>query len=113
MSRHYFDCRHGGRNIRVTLGYDRPTQEFFMQVQRRTAKGVPTLNFLYTSLADPENQPKDLDYYRERLTALGVVVPVDLFEAVWEDACTHRGNAIIEHFENGTQRVIYDEKERE
>lgn len=101
MSRHFFDgelrCA-----VRVRLGYDRPLNEFFLQVERIGADpGQGHSPFLYASIDDPFNTGDDLDYYREKLEKLGLVVPESLFQAVAEDAARGVGNRYAQHFADG------------
>lgn len=101
MSRHFFDCELRCA-VRVRLGYDRPLNEFFLQVERIGADpGQGHSPFLYASIDDPFNSGDDLDYYREKIEKLGLVVPQSLFEAVEEDAARGVGNRCAQHFADG------------
>jgi hypothetical protein len=104
MSRHFFDCELHC-TVRVRLGYDRPLNEFFLQVERIGADpGQGHSPFLYASIDDPFNSGDDLDYYQEKLEKLGLVVPASLFEAVVADAAGDVGNRCAQHFADG--RVV-------
>lgn len=101
MSRHFFDCELRCA-VRVRLGYDRPLNEFFLQVERVGADpGQGHSPFLYASVDDPFNAGDDLDYYREKLEKLGLVVPESLFQAVEEDVARGVGNRYTQHFADG------------
>lgn len=101
MSRHFYECELRC-TVRVRLGYDRPLNEFFLQVERIGADpGQGHSPFLYASLDDPFNVGDDLDYYREKLEKLGVTVPESLFQAVEEDAAGGVGNRCVQHFADG------------
>jgi len=101
MSRHFFDCDLRCA-VRIRLGYDRPLNEFFLQVERIGADpGQGHSPFLYASVDDPFNTGDDLDYYREKLEKLGLVVPESLFQAVEEDAARGVGNRYAQHFADG------------
>lgn len=101
MSRHFFDCELRCA-VRVRLGYDRPLNEFFLQVERVGAdSGQGHSPFLYASVDDPFNTGDDLDYYREKLEKLGLIVPESLFQAVEEDAARGVGNRYAQHFADG------------
>jgi hypothetical protein len=53
MSRHFFDCEMRCA-VRVRLGYDRPLNEYFLQVERIGADpGQGHSPFLYASIEDP------------------------------------------------------------
>ena len=101
MSRHFFDCELRCA-VRVRLGYDRPLNEFFLQVERIGADPSQGHSpVLYASIDDPFNSGDDLDYYREKIEKLGLVVPESLFEAVEEDAARGVGNRCAQHFADG------------
>ena len=55
--------------------------------------------FLYTSAEDSHNTGDDLDYLREKLEKLGLVLPESMYRAVEEDAT--RSNRYVEHFSDG------------
>lgn len=60
MSRHFFDCELRC-TVRVRLGYDRPLNEFFLQVERIGADpGQGHSPFLYASIDDPFNTGDDV-----------------------------------------------------
>lgn len=107
MTRHYFDTHYAKQLVRVTLGYDRPLNSFFMQVQRLGNTDDP---FIYSSAGDPEALQHDPDDFAAKLVKLGISVPSSLFEEVWTDGAERRGNRIVEHLATET-RVIYEEAE--
>jgi hypothetical protein len=57
--------------------------------------------FLYASIDDPFNSGDDLDYYREKIEKLGLVVPESLFQAVEDDAARGVGNRCAQHVADG------------
>lgn len=64
MSRHFFDCELRCP-VRVRLGYDRPLDQFFLQVERLGAcPDIGDSPFLYASIDDPNDRGVSLDYYR-------------------------------------------------
>lgn len=105
MTRRYFDTQHSTGPVRVILGYDRPLDEFFLQVARRPRHeddDIPDHDaYVYLSLDDPHARTDDLEYFRAQLTALGLQIPESMFLAVTEDALDRVGNLIAEHFANG------------
>jgi hypothetical protein len=108
VSRHYFDCEHLGQPLRITLGYDPPLNEYFLQVQSlKCEQQDPT--FLYASVDDPKALVNDLEYFHEQLAALGLSAPESLFEAVELDAARRVGNKVVEHFGNGQTRIVVGE----
>jgi hypothetical protein len=101
MSRHFFECELRC-TVRVRLGYDPPLNEFFLQVERVGAAPMQGHSpFLYASLDDHFDGGDDLDYYREKLEKLGLLVPESLFQAVEDDAARGVGNRYAQHFADG------------
>lgn len=101
MSRHFFDCELRWL-VRVRLGYNPPRNELFLEVERigvDPGQRRPTL--LYTSFRDLFDGGGDLDYYRQRLEQLGLVVPDSMFQAVEEDASRGVGDRCAQHFADG------------
>jgi hypothetical protein len=115
MSRHYFDCEHEGQTVRVVLGYDRPLDEFFLQVYRTGFAAGDSFreqlcdeaDFLYASMSDYDAPPDDLTYFRSQLKRLGINAPESLFKAVEADAARRTGNLVMVHFADGTTRQLY------
>jgi hypothetical protein len=107
MTRRYVDAASAAGRVRVTLGYDRALDEFFLNVELLAAGHLP--EFIYTSNEDPERDPKSLEPYARKLEGLGVKVPPSLFPAVAEDALRRRGNWIVEHLADGAVRTILQE----
>lgn len=99
MSRHFFECELPCE-VRVVLAYEEAAQGYVLEVTRI---GVPTgqgfASFLYASVDDPYHTGDDLDYCREKLEKLGLVVPESMYQAVEEDAA--RSRRCAEHFADG------------
>lgn len=101
MSRHYHHCEHEGQQVCVLLGYDRPLREFFLQIIS-TADNT----MLYASQADPNCEPESLEYCRKVLRDRGITVPESLFHEIEKESQGFAIHPVVEHFENGRQRVI-------
>ena len=98
MSRHYFQCEMRCE-VSVTLGHDE-AKGYFLEVKRIGAgPGHGFSLFLYSSTHDPYRSDDNLDYYREKLERLGLVVPESMFEAVKEDA--DHSSRSAQHFPDG------------
>lgn len=100
MTRHFFDTELHCQ-VRVRLGHV-AMGEFFLEVE--WIAGNPDLGFsrfLYNSLDDPFNCSDDLDYYRDKLEQLGIVVPESLFQAVADDALRGTESRFAQHFADG------------
>ncbi len=105
MTRRYFDTQHTTGPVRVILGYDRPLDEYFLQVRRQPRVEDEEIEednlYVYLSLADPDARIDDLDYFRTKLRELALQIPESMFLAVTEDAVNRAGNLTAEHFSNG------------
>lgn len=108
MSRHYFDTEYKTLPVQVILGYDRPLDEFFMQVKHLDMKNVEDedLPFVYATIDDPEHDPLDLDYCRRKLVELGITIPETMYAAVQDDGRKRMGNFEAMHFADGSNKVL-------
>ncbi len=108
MSRHYFDTEYKTLPVQVILGYDRPLDEFFMQVKHLDMKNVEDedLPFVYATIDDPQHDPTEFDYCRRKLVELGVTIPETMFAAVMNDAANRVGNYEVVHFADGSTNVL-------
>ena len=102
MSQHYFNCKRNDHDVTITLGYDRPLDKFFLNVEQ---EGVDSDN--YISLYDLNAPDDDMDYFREKLKSLGIAAPESFFLAVEEDAVERVGNYVVQHFADGSMEILY------
>lgn len=114
MSRHNYSTVYRERNVEITLGFDRPLQEYFMTImytdlsedEPDDEEYAPPI--VYSNLSDPNaNRITDLTYYRDKLRSLGLTVPDTLFREVEQDAADQVGNRLARHFDDG--RIEEDE----
>lgn len=102
MSRHFYKCELRCE-VRIELSYEDAEQGYMLEVRRVGANpGQGYSPFLYASVDDPNHTGDDLDYCREKLDKLGLVVPESLYRAVEEDAA--RSQRYAAHFADG--RII-------
>jgi len=114
MTRRYFEGLRPEGPVRVTLGYDRPLDECFLQVARNPRDKNDDMEtfddwYLYLSVADPDAPTDDLEYFRSKLAELGIEVPESPFLAVTQDAIKRVGNLVAEHFADGRIIVHYSD----
>jgi hypothetical protein len=105
MSRHSFDTRHEGRRIRVVAGYDRPLDEFFLQILR-AAPGDDAApdEFVYTSLYEPGGDWSDPQTLGARLAELRIAPPASFLPAILEDRRQRIGNRLaVHHFDRAPE----------
>lgn len=102
MRRHFFKCELRCE-VRVELSYDEAAQGYDLKVTRVGANpGQGYFPFLYASVDDPYHTGDDLDYCRDKIEKLGLIVPESMYRAVGEDAA--RSNRCAEYLADG--RVI-------
>lgn len=118
MSQHYFDTAIGERKVRVVLGWDRPLGHFFMTIEQLAAATVRTEaspaaeddeeaeddGYLYSNLNELNPFGKSLDFFKAKLTELGITAPVSMFEQVRRDEALNVGNRYVWHNADGTFR---------
>lgn len=101
MSRHSFDTRLQGRRVRVVAGYDRPLDEFFLQILlAATEDETEQDEFVYTSLCEPSDDWSDPQALSARLAELRIDPPSSFLPAILEDRRRQIGNRLaIHHFD--------------
>lgn len=87
-----------GKQVTVTLGYDRPLDYVFctvMQDGNREGEG----EILYSNLSDDEagTDLQEVEYFRPILEGLGITVPASMFTEVLIDQLERVGNKTIVH----------------
>lgn len=87
-----------GKNVVVTLGYDRPLDYVFCTVMQNS-DGDQEANVLYSNLSDDDagTECQDVDYFKPVLAALGISVPVSMFTEVKIDQLERTGNRTVAH----------------
>lgn len=100
MSQHSFRTTSNDRPVNVVLGWDRPLGYFFLWVADLSPRSAQ--EFLYHNLDDPGSSDADLDYYRARLTALGIQVPETMFQEVLSDCIHNTGNRSVSYLADGS-----------
>ena len=100
MSRHHLRTVRGPGPLLVVMGYDRPLNEFFLQLWD-DAPGAEAEEPAYSSLDEPEADWRDIATVARRLEELGVPVPRSMIDAVVADGVHRAGNRIVEHALDG------------
>ena len=100
MSRHHLRTARGASPVLVVVGYDRPLNEFFLQlwdVGPEAEADEPA----YSSLDEPAADWRDIATVVRRLEDLDVAVPRSMIDAVVADSVRRAGNRIVEHTLDG------------
>ena len=101
MSVHTFTTRHGGDEIVVTMGWDRPLQGYFMTITKTNSEDEEE-HFLFNNLEQHITHPKDIEGYLFELAHRRINVPEQMTSEVIMDGVRNVGNKYVTHrFENG------------
>lgn len=100
MSRHHLRMVRGTSPLLVVMGYDRPLNEFFLQLWD-DAPNTEAEEPAYSSLDEPEADWRDIATVVRRLEELDVPVPRSMIDAVVADGVQRAGNRIVEHALDG------------
>jgi hypothetical protein len=96
MSRHHLRTVRGTSPLLVVMGYDRPLNEFFLQLWDDGLEAEAD-EPAYSSLDEPEADWRDIATVVRRLAELAVPVPRSMIDAVVADSVRRAGNRIVEH----------------
>ena len=100
MSRHHLRTTRGASPVLVVMGYDRPMNEFFLQLWDDGLEAEAD-EPAYSSLDEPAADWRNIATVVQRLEELDVAAPRSMIDAVVAD-CVHRaGNRIVEHTLDG------------
>ena len=93
MSQHYFITTHDKLETIVTMGWDRPLQGYFMFIEKESDKNEP----FWLNLNEREPHPKTLNQFLMVLDRLGIFLPVQMIDEVWNDGINNCGNKYVWH----------------
>jgi hypothetical protein len=100
MSRHTFESSLGGQPILVCVGYDRPTNEFFLHIGWFDPQTNSVL--AYASELGLAYDPRELRSIRRFLDKLAIQAPESVWVEVAFDASAKVGNRFVRHLPNGS-----------
>lgn len=96
MSQHFCRTTMGKKPVEVLMGWDRPTQGFFMEIfDLSVPKGRNDI--IYSHLKERNPSPKHLDRFIEKLAELRIPVPQAMLEEIEEDQALNAGNKLRRH----------------
>ncbi|MCW5663883.1 MAG: hypothetical protein KIT35_08610 [Piscinibacter sp.] len=105
MSRHHLHTVRAGSPLLVVMGYDRPLNEFFLQLWedgREADADAPA----YSSLDEPAADWRDIATLIRRLEEFDILVPRSMIDAVVADGVHRAGNRIAEHSPDGGAKEV-------
>lgn len=105
MSRHHLRTVRGTSPLLVVIGYDRPLNEFFLQLWD-DAPSAEAEEPAYSSMDEPAADWRDIATVVRRLEELDVPVPRSMIDAVVADGDQRAGNRIVEHAPDGGVREL-------
>lgn len=100
MSRHHLRTARGTSPLLVVMGYDRPLNEFFLQLWD-DAPDAEADEPAYSSMDEPAADWRDIATLVRRLEELDIPVPRSMIDAVVADGVQRAGNRIVEHAPDG------------
>ena len=106
MSQHYFASSIEDRPVKIVLGWDRPLQGYFCFVERMDPKPGEA-EYVYSNLEDRALARRmgfasSIDYFDEKLQAMGITVPRAMIAEVERDGALNVGNRYVRHEAEGT-----------
>jgi hypothetical protein len=110
MSRRYYDHTLQGEKVRIALGFDQSSEQYSLQIEKLTACAETTVRYLHDSTTAAKNIADFRDKYHDTLQELKLQAPTNLFDLICNDAITHRGPLVVEHFADESTRVVNDEQ---
>lgn len=92
-------------SVWIQLGWDKPMSEFYMVVFENLpgAAFYDEGNVLYSNSLDPNGSGKDLDYFKELASRLGLDVPESLWTAAREDKSSNVVNRTVFYSPEGCE----------
>lgn len=105
MSRHHLRTVRAGSPLLVVIGYDRPLNEFFLQLWD-DGPSADADEPAYSSLDEPAADWRDIATVVRRLEELDVPLPRSMVDAVIADSVNRAGNRIVEHAPDGAVKDL-------
>lgn len=96
MSQHFCRTTMGKKPVEVLMGWDRPTQGFFMEIFDLSVSPRRD-DVIYSHLSERNPNPKHLDRFIEKLKELEISVPQAMLEEIEEDQALNAGNKLRRH----------------
>lgn len=95
-----------GTPVDVLMGWDRPTEQFFLVVEmvKPDEEGPVADEYVYSNLDDPEAISQPLAYFGDKLTMLGIKVPEAMFFEIGQDRLRNVGNRDVWYDSHGISR---------
>lgn len=95
MSQHFLMSTHEGAPIRIIMGWDRPLQGYFMVIEYLDRDE----EYLYSNLDDVSlgwgSISPSIDYFVQKLAALGLAVPAEMIADIVQDGVMNVGNRCV------------------
>jgi hypothetical protein len=92
-------------SVWIQLGWDKPMSEFYMVVFESLpgAKYYDEGKVLYSNTLDPKGSGRELDYFKELVSRLGLDVPESLWTAAAEDKLSNVVNRTVFYSSEGCE----------
>lgn len=98
MSQHYFYTKHENEESKITMGWDRPLQGYFMVIEKNSDKDDP----FWSNLDYEKSHSKELDDFLSKLDQFKIKIPQQMIDEIIRDGKNGEGNKeIIDYIEKG------------
>ncbi|MFC4311692.1 hypothetical protein ACFPN2_21580 [Steroidobacter flavus] len=104
MSRHIVDAKFEDHPIRVTVGFDRPSNSFYLHIGWVSARTGSV--FAYAADLKLAYDPSDWRTIRGFLESQRIVVPESVWTELAFDRATGRGNRVVRHHADGRMKEL-------
>ncbi len=104
MSRHYFQTTYAGKPVEVLMGFDRPCDGFFMEINYLDEpEDDEDDRYIYFNMREENPHPASLTPYLEKLVELDIAIPAEMTQEIEIDGAFKTGNKNVRHaMVNGT-----------
>jgi len=92
MSQHFYKTTYKNRPVEVVMGWDRPTQEYFLWIEYSDLHEDEEEEFLWHSMDCHVAFPEEIAFILRVLTDFKIQVPSAMIRAVEEDCLQNVGN---------------------
>ena len=105
MSRHYFYTQYQDTPVQILMGFDRALGHYFLVIESMIHEMDEPI---YSNLFEEKKEhafPTEIDFFIDKLSELGLSVPVEMIDEITADARFNFSNKDIYHIvEDGVYR---------
>ena len=105
MSQHFYSTNYQGKQIMVLCGWDRPMQQYFLVIEYEDLTDEDISDeeaYIYSNLFDESAMQQELVFFKHKLDAFGIKLPVGMLDQVQADRLNNVGNRQCLHNDDGS-----------